>query len=222
MPCRAACCRCTKSLEDLYPPQLQAQGATVARRRLLSELDWAALLAPAGTEREMLRHYQLSAEDLDLIRSKRTDTTRLRFALLMLYCRYPGRVLGPDEVPPPQVVAFVARQLSLSATALGAGAHRDEARRQHLAELTSLFDLQRFDGRAVRNLTSRLTPAAQLDPQPKRLVLIAIDDLRQRRIMLPPAGVLEVVLGRARRRAGRISEEAMTSQLRAQQRDALD
>ncbi len=80
----------------------------MARQRLLSELDWVALLAPTGTEREMLRHYQLSAEDLDLVRSKRTDITRLRFALLMLYCRYPGRVLGPDEVPPPQVVAFVA------------------------------------------------------------------------------------------------------------------
>ena len=222
MPCRAVCCRRTKSLEDLYPPQLQAQGATVARQRLLSELDWAALLVPAGTEREMLRHYQLSAEDLDLIRSKRTDTTRLRFALLMLYCRYPGRVLGPDEVPPPQVVAFVARQLCLGEVDLGAGPHRDETRRQHLAELTSLFDLHRFDGRAMRDLASRLTPAAQIDPQPKRLALVAIDDLRQRRVMLPPAGVLEIAVRRARLNAERISEEAMTSQLRAQQRDALD
>ncbi len=68
--------------------------------------------------------------------------------------------------------------------------HRDETRRQHLAELMSLFDLQRFDGRAMRELTSRLTPAAQIDPQPKRLALIAIDDLRQRRVMPPPASVL--------------------------------
>ena len=74
----------------------------------------------------------------------------------------------------------------------------------------------------MRDFTSRLMPAAQIDPQPKRLALIAIDDLRQGRVMLPPAGVLEIVLGRARRHAERISKEAMTSQLSAEQRDALD
>ena len=40
--------------------------------------------------------------------------------------------------------------------------------------------------------------------------------------MLPPAGVLEFVLGRARHRAERISEETMTSQLNVGQRDELD
>ncbi|MGI4748442.1 MAG: DUF4158 domain-containing protein [Janthinobacterium lividum] len=188
----------------------------------MSELDWDALLAPADTEREMLRHYQLSPEDLDLIRSKRTDTTQLRFALLMLYCRYPGRVLGPDEVPAPQLVAFIGRQLGVTPTAFGAGAYRDETRREHLAELMSLFDLQRFTQQAMQDLTSRLTPTAQIDPLPRRLALHAIDDLRQRRVMLPPARVLEVALRRARVRAEWITEEAMTSYLSMEQRDALD
>ena len=85
----------------------------MARCRLLSETAWERLLAPPADERDMVRHYVLGSEDLELVRAKRTDATRLGFALLLLYLRHPGRVLGAGEVPPTPLIGFVARQLGV-------------------------------------------------------------------------------------------------------------
>ena len=74
----------------------------MARRPLLTEDQWARLLAPPTDEREIVRYWTLSLEDLDLIFRKRSDHARLGFALLLCYLRYPGRVLGAEEVPPLQ------------------------------------------------------------------------------------------------------------------------
>ena len=53
--------------------------------------------------------WTLSREDFDIIFRKRSDHSRLGFALLLCYLRYPGRVLGAEEVPPVLLVSFVAR-----------------------------------------------------------------------------------------------------------------
>jgi TnpA family transposase len=82
----------------------------MARRRLLNDAVWERLLAPAADEREMVRHYTLSSEDLALVAAKRTAATQLGFAMILLYMRYPGRVLAASESPSAPMVAFVARQ----------------------------------------------------------------------------------------------------------------
>lgn len=102
----------------------------MARRWLLSGAAWERLLAPPADEREMLRHYVLGPDDLALVRARRTDATRLGFALQLLYLRHPGRVLGAGEMPPAPLVAFVARQIGVRRTAFAAYGHRDATRRR--------------------------------------------------------------------------------------------
>jgi hypothetical protein len=65
----------------------------MARRRLLSDETWAAFFDPPADEREIIRHYTLTRDDLDLVGTKRSGATRLGFALTLLYMRLPGRVL---------------------------------------------------------------------------------------------------------------------------------
>ena len=48
----------------------------------------------------MVRHYTLGADDLALVSAKRTEATQLGFAMMLLYLRYPGRVLAAGESPP--------------------------------------------------------------------------------------------------------------------------
>src|SRR3546814_13439195 len=72
----------------------------MARRRLLSPEQWAGFLAAPTDERDILRHYTLSRDDLDLIAGKRTAHRRLGFALVLCYLRHPGRVLEQHEDPP--------------------------------------------------------------------------------------------------------------------------
>jgi len=54
---------------------------------------------------------QLSREDFDINFRKRSDHSRLGFALLLCYLRYPGRALGPDEIPPVMLVLRFAGQV---------------------------------------------------------------------------------------------------------------
>jgi uncharacterized protein DUF4158 len=98
----------------------------MARRQLLTEEQWARLLAPPSDEREIIRYWTLSREDFDIIFRKRSDHSRLGFALLLCYLRYPGRVLSADEVPPVALVSFIARQLAVSPAAFTRYSQRDQ------------------------------------------------------------------------------------------------
>ena len=146
----------------------------MARRRLLNAEAWNRLLMPPIEERDMVRHFTLSREDLALIRSRRTEATQLGFAMLLLYLRCPGRVLAAGETPPAPIIAFVARQLGVRRSAFTAYGRRDETRRKHLADLTTTFGYHAFGDATFGELVARLTPAAQIDRRPGRLGCVPI------------------------------------------------
>jgi TnpA family transposase len=80
---------------------------------LLTEAQRLSFQAPAIEEREMVRHYTLTPEDLVLINRRRGDPNRLGFAVMLCYLRFPGRILQHSEEPPAAVCAFIADQLGL-------------------------------------------------------------------------------------------------------------
>ena len=194
----------------------------MARRRLLNAEGWNRLLMPPTEERDMVRHFTLSREDLALIRTRRTEPTQLGFAMLLLYLRCPGRVLAAGETPPAPIIAFVARQLGVRRNAFGAYGRRDETRRKHLAELMAAFGFRAFGDTTFGELVTWLTPAAQIDRRPGRLISLALDELRQRRILLPPPIVIERAIHQARNDGERISHRAVIDTLTIAQRQALD
>lgn len=185
----------------------------MARRRLLSEEAWAAHYDPPVDEREIVRHYTLTRDDLDLIEAKRSGATRLGFALALLYMRWPGRVLVAGEVPPLPVLAYVSRQLDLHPSAFDDYARRDATRREHLAEITKLFGYAAFDRAAAQAMVMFLTSAAQTISRPHQLVGILVDELRRRRLLLPPPAVVEAVVRGARARAERLAHDVLTADL---------
>jgi len=85
----------------------------MARRQLLTREALAPYYDPPTDERETARHCTLSREDLDLIGERRGASSRLGFALLLLYMRWPGRVLEAGEKPPGAILAFVADQIDV-------------------------------------------------------------------------------------------------------------
>jgi TnpA family transposase len=103
----------------------------------------------------------LSREDFDIIFRKRSDHSRLGFALLLCYLRYPGRVLGADEIPPVALVSFIARQLGVNPTAFARYSQRDQTRREQLAELMERLGYLSFDRANFRYYLAWLTPIAQ-------------------------------------------------------------
>ena len=81
------------------------------RRQQLTEAQIAALFDPPTDRRELVRHCTLSEADTAMIRRCRGDHSRLGYALMLCYLRYPGRPLRIDERPPIALISFVAEQM---------------------------------------------------------------------------------------------------------------
>jgi hypothetical protein len=194
----------------------------MARRELLTDEQWMSLLAAPNEEREIVRHYTLSKDDIDLIATKHSDHSRLGFAMLLCYLRYPGRVLEADEMPPPKLLAFVADQLELDAAKLKKYRQRDQTRREQLSELMTLFDYHAFDRASSRQYIAWLIPIAQTTRNSENLVRILIEEMRRQRILLPVSRVIEMLARQARTRAELVSYRALINGLSEAQRVALD
>ena len=106
-------------------------------RQLLSPQARAALFDPPTEVRAIVRHYTFSIEDVALIRQRRRNANRFGFAVHLAYLRFPGRVLGPNEIPPAHLLAFIADQLRINPKAFGDYAQRGETRREHLAGIAN-------------------------------------------------------------------------------------
>ena len=116
-------------------------------------------------EREIVRHCTLSRDDLDLIAAKRSDHSRLGFAVLLCYLRHPGRALEAGEMPPPELLAFVADQLDVDVAAFDKFQRRDQTRREQLAELMARFRLPDVRSGLVPALSRLADPDRPDHPQ---------------------------------------------------------
>lgn len=194
----------------------------MARRHLLTREMLAGHYDPSLDEREIARHFTLTRDDLELIASRRGDATRLGYAMLMLYLRWPGRVLEAGEAPPMQILAFVARQLDVSPASWRDYARRDETRRTHLVDLSRRFGHLVFSRADFHALVAFAMPIAQTVTQPSRLAGIVIDEMRRRRLLLPPVTVIEAIVRRARQQAGDLVHDVLAGDLGDPERARLD
>jgi len=193
----------------------------MARRRLFTDEQWTSLLAPPTEEREIVRHCTLSRDDLDLIAGKRSDHSRLGFAVLLCYLRHPGRALEAAEAPPAELLAFVADQLEVDVTVFEKYRRRDQTRREQLADLMARFGYKTFDRAASRLCVAWLIPVAQTIWKPDKLVEMLLGEMRRQRVLLPIPRVLEMLVRQARARAESVSYMALTNGLTEAQLGAL-
>jgi hypothetical protein len=185
----------------------------MARRRLLGDDVWARHLEAPADEREVARYFTLGPDELAEVMNRRSDANRLGYALLLLYLRFPGRVLEVGEAPPAPVIAYVAGQLGAPVAAFADYAQRGATRRTHLVEAMQAGGYVMFDRAAAHQAVSFLTAAAQTIVRPGQLAGILVEELRRRRVLLPAPLVLEAVIRGARQRAERLAQEVLTADL---------
>ena len=162
-------------------------------RHILSPQSRAALFTPPAEPAAIVRHYTFSPEDLALIRQRRRAANRLGFAVHLAYLRFPGRVLGAEETPPAEMLAFIASQMACDPSEFVAYARRGETRREHLSELQTYLDLRPFrrdDYRAVAHVAIEQATGSD---RGDAIVSAMIEHLRERRILLPSLLALEKI-----------------------------
>ena len=171
------------------------------KHEILSPQSRVALFDPPTDPATIVRHYTFSSEDMALIRRRRRDANRLGFAAHLAYLRFPGRVLGAQEVPPPDMLDFVASQVGGEAKAFAGYAQRDETRWEHLGELQNYLGVRPFQRHDYRSTAKVALDEAIGSDRGEAIVAAQIGHLRRHGILLPAATILERVGLAARARA---------------------
>ena len=101
-------------------------------------------------------------------------------------------------------------------------ATREETRREHLLELRAYLDLASFGAGHYRQTVNRLCELAMQTDKGVVLARQVLDDLRQRRIIIPSLDVIERVCAEAITRANRRLYRLLNDPLTTDHRDHLD
>lgn len=192
------------------------------RRSILSAVERESLLALPDTKDELIRHYTFSESDLSIIRQRRGPANRLGFAVQLCYLRFPGIILGVDELPFPPLLKLVADQLKVSVEIWNDYGKRDQTRREHMVELQTVFGFQQFTTSHYRQAVHTLTEVAMQTDKGIVLANTLIEKLRRQTIILPALNAIERASAEAITRANRRIYKALTEPLSDVHRYRLD
>ena len=153
-------------------------------RRLLSSRAHAELFRVPTDSDALIRHYLLSGDDIDLIRTRRRAENHLGLAVHISLLRYPGFGWTEDIMPPAELIVWLAEQLQVGARALDDYAVRRNTRHEHHALAMRHLGLSSFGPEHVRQAEEIATTAAFATDHGVKIVATLIADLRQRHLVL--------------------------------------
>lgn len=180
------------------------------RRTVLSSTEREGLFALPDNQNDLIQQYTFSESDLSIIRQHRGAANRLGFAVQLCYMRYPGVILGIHEKPFPSLLNLVANQLKVSPNVWEEYGKREQTRREHLAELQSIFGFQTFSMEYYQQFVNSLADLAwQTD---KGIVWAAalVQAFRAQQILLPTINVIERICAEAITNASRRIYSSLT------------
>ena len=192
------------------------------RRSILSASERDSLLALPDSRDDLIRRYTFSESDLSIVRQRRGTANRLGFAVQLCYLRYPGIVLGVDQLPLPALLHLVAGQLRIPVERWAEYGERAQTRREHLVELQAVFGFEPFTRGHHRLAVEELMETAMQTDKGIVLATALVEMLRERAILQPRLDVIEDVCAEAITRANRRIYKQLNHGLTEVHRERLD
>ncbi|WP_425148682.1 Tn3 family transposase [Deinococcus sp.] len=156
---------------------------------------------PAMNERLLAQYYLLNDNDLVRVMERRRDFNRLGYAVQHTVLNHLGRALARNELPPSEVLLFLAEQLGVDAACYPLYAARNNTRHEHFAELCQRCGYVVLSRTLNLELRDWLLPQAIITDQAFPLMVAVMDELRRREILVPRIQVLERLVSAVRVRA---------------------
>lgn len=194
------------------------------RRQILSDIERNNLFAVPEDKDDLIRLYTLSERDFSLIgQYSRGMENRLGFAIQLCYMKFPGIILPPGQQPSLLVLNFISSQLNIDPQVWDNYSERAETRREHILSLLSILGVEVFTTANHYELAvdSLSRTALQTD---KGIVLATelIENLRNKKILLPAIFTIETICAEAITQASRSIYQSLTESLSNQQKKQLD
>jgi hypothetical protein len=173
-------------------------------------------------ERDLIRYYTFSPDELAVIHQCGRDHNRHGFAVQLAYLRFPGRPLRAGEDVPNAILSYIAAQLQLDPTVFVTYGERDTTRREHLIEIQQHFGFRPFNRSTYHELATWLLLTALRTDNGIALVIALVEEMRLRKIIAPALYLIERVAWGTRRRAQRQIFKRLTTDLTVEQCSHLD
>nr|WP_200880325.1 DUF4158 domain-containing protein [Thalassobacter sp. 16PALIMAR09] len=190
-------------------------------RRLLSSRARADLFGVPTDYEALVRHYLLTGNDIDLIRTRRRAENHLGLAVHISLLRYPGLGWSEDTTPPAELTAWLAEQLQISACTLDGYAARRNTRHEHHALAMRHLGLAPFGTEHVQQAENIATAAAFATDHGVKIVEALAAVLRKHRLVLPSVDTLERLAVKGRSRSRREAAAALFDAVSMEQRAQL-
>jgi hypothetical protein len=140
----------------------------VARWQRLSEAQITELFDPPVQQRELIRHFTLTAADLAAILRCQGDSNRLGYGLMLCYLNYPGRALRAGERPPAALIGFLAEQIEMLPDCIDEYLVAKRNCWRHSVECQQRLGLRPFGKKTAAELAEFLSPQAIENDRPPR------------------------------------------------------
>ena len=190
-------------------------------RRLLSSRAYAELFGVPTDSEALIRHYLLSGDDIDLIRTRRRAENHLGLAVHISLLRHPGLGWSEDLMPPAELITWLAGQLQVDACSLDDYAARRNTRHEHHALAMHHLGLSSFGPEHVQQAEDTATRAAFTTDHGIKIVETLIAELRRHRLVLPSVDTIERLALKGRARARREAAAALFDALSPERRGRL-
>jgi hypothetical protein len=171
---------------------------------------------------EVQRHYTLAPEDVAFARQHRRPHNRLGFAVQLALVHDLGRLPRVDEQLPVAIIDVVAEQLGVEPGVFDLCARRDETRREHASKIVLHLNLRTIRQADYRVAITAGATAAFGTERSEPIVRAIIGDLKARRIVVPPAPLVERFALAGRAFARRYAHRELIRGLDAGMRERLE
>jgi hypothetical protein len=179
-------------------------------------------IPPDLSDREIARYYTFTEKERELINHRRRASNRLGFAVQLALLKFPGRTLMEVKEVPKPVLAAIAEQVGVPASAFTSYGERENTLYEHLDELRRECGFRSCGWREYLLVARSLLPDAMESDRPLPLIERALEHLRTKGILAPNMIYVErlvwIVLKIAERRLLR----TLTHPLTLEQRTRLD
>jgi TnpA family transposase len=196
------------------PGSKSPQVLTVPQREALER--WADAL----TYEDIVTYYTLTPKDLRVIYQEAPGVSRLGMAAQLALLRYPGRIRGNLDELPEEITDYLAAQIDETANSLEDYAqHKRDA---HLKRWRSIYDYRWYTGDVERTLLRDLFSFAMESDEALPLVELAMQLMRQRKIIVPGISRVEAFVWRLLRLAEYALYRQLTGGLTSEQCTKLE
>ncbi len=193
----------------------------MARRELLTDEERRALFGIPADPDGLARCFTPSRSDRDLVAARRSDASRLGYAVQLALLRHPGTTLANLGQVVDPLVAWMAQRLEIPAEAFARYARRTQTVSDHARELAATLGLRPATAADLSPMVEAAAEAARGTDAGAPIAAAVVEALRRSRVILPAVAVVERAAIAGRARARRRATEAVLAQVSEAQVAAL-